>query len=101
MRLTSLNPQPWDAGAVAQILPQLGALPGIDWSKPISAWSKDQMVRFLLQALKLIDKAMIARDVGGSITTRRKSLDEMQRIASAEAGGPLMTPAEFNDPIGI
>ena len=44
---------------------------------------------------------MIARDVGGSITTRRKPLDEMQRIASAEAGGPLMTPAEFNDPIGI
>ena len=59
------------------------------------------MVRFLLQALTLIHKAMIARDVGGSITTRRKPLDEMQRIASAEAGGPLMTPAEFNDPIGI
>ena len=44
------------------------------------------------EALKLINKAMVARDVGGSITTRRKSLDEMQRIASAEAGGPLMTP---------
>ena len=41
LRLTSLNPQPWDAGAVAQILPQLGALPGVDWSKPIGAWSKD------------------------------------------------------------
>ena len=44
---------------------------------------------------------MIARDVGGSITTKGKSLDEMQRIASAEAGGPLMTPDEFNDPIGF
>jgi hypothetical protein len=101
LRLTSLNPQPWDAGAVESILPQLGTLPDIDWSKAIGHWSKDQMVRFLLQALGLIDKAMIARDFGGSITTRRKSLDEMQRTASAEAGGPLMTPGEFNDPIGI
>ena len=81
LRLTGLDPQPWDAGAVEQILPELGALPGIDWSKPIGAWPKDQMVRFLLEALRLIDKAMIARDVGGGITTKRKSLDEMQRIA--------------------
>ena len=102
LRRTSLDPQPWDAGAVEQILPQLGALPDFDWNKPIGAWSKDMMVRFLLEAMKLIDKAMIARDVGGSITTtRRQSLDEMQRTASAEAGGPLMTPSESNNPIGI
>jgi len=101
LRQTSLNPQPWDAGAIEQILPAVGALPGIDWTKPVSGWSKDQMVHFLLQALTLIHKAMIARDTGGSITTRRKPLDEMQRIASAETGGPLMTPAEINDPIGI
>ena len=44
---------------------------------------------------------MIARDIGGGITTRGKSLEEMQRIASAEAGGPLMTPDELNDPIGF
>jgi len=59
------------------------------------------MTRFLLEALKLTDKAMIARDVGGGIATKRQSLDQMQRIASAEAGGPLMTPSEPNDPIGI
>ena len=100
LRQTSLNPQPWDAGAVESILPQLGALPDIDWSNPIGGWPKATMIRFLLEALKLIDKAMIARDVGGSITNR-KSLHEMQRIASAEAGGPLMTPGEFNEPIGI
>ena len=57
------------------------------------------MVKFLLEALKLIHAAMIARDVGGGITTRGKSLEEMQRIASAEAGGPLMTPDEMNDSI--
>lgn len=101
LRETSLVPQPWDAGAIEQILPELGALQDIDWAKPIGAWSKDKVIRFLLEALKLSTKAMVARDVGGSITTRRKPLDEMQRIASAEAGGPLMTPAEFNDPIGI
>ena len=100
LRLTNLNPQPWDAGAVAQILPQLGALPGFDWERPIGTWKKEAIVRFLLEALKLTDKAMVARDMGGNITTR-KSLHEMQRIASAEAGGPLMTPGEFNDPTGI
>ena len=68
-------------------------------SKPISSWPKDVMVKFLLQAMKLIHAAMIARDVGGGITTKGKSLEEMQRIASAEAGGPLMTPDEMIDPL--
>ena len=81
------------------ILPDLGELQGVDWSKPITSWPKDQMVTFLLQAMKLIHAAMIARDVGGGVTTRGKSLEEMQRIAAAEAGGPLMTPDEFNNPI--
>ena len=83
------------------ILPELGGLQGVDWSKPITSWPKNTMVRFLLEALRLINKAMIARDVGGGITTKRKSLEEMQRTASAEAGGPLMTPGEMNDPIGF
>jgi hypothetical protein len=100
LRQTSLDPEPWHAGAVVHVLPQLGALPGFEWDKPIGAWPKDAIVRFLLEAMKLINKAMIARDVGGAITvTKRKSLDEMQRVASAEAGGPLMTPGEFDDPI--
>src|SRR5262245_56047569 len=49
LRQTSLNPQPWDAGAVESILPQLGALPDIDWSKPIGGWPKATMIRFLLE----------------------------------------------------
>jgi hypothetical protein len=99
LRLTSLDPQPWDAGAVAYVLPELGALPDFDWSQPVTAWPKDTMIRFLLEAMKLIGRAMAARDVGGSITTKHASLDEMQRVAAAEAGGPLMTPAEFEDGI--
>ena len=99
LRSTSLDPQPWDAGAVETILPDLGNLQGVDWSKPIISWPKDQMVKFLLQAMKLIHAAMIARDIGGGITTKRKSLDEMQRTASAEAGGPLMNPDEMKNEI--
>jgi ABC-type phosphonate transport system ATPase subunit len=32
----------------------VGALPGIDWSKPLGAWSKDQIVHFLIKALQLL-----------------------------------------------
>ena len=99
LRLTALDPQPWDAGAVENILPDLAELPDIDWEKPIKFWPKKMMVRFLLEALQLINKAMIARDIGGGITTKRKSLDEMQRTASAEAGGPLMTPDEMKNEV--
>ena len=43
---------------------------------------------------------MIARDVGGgTVTTDRKPLDQMQRIASAEAGGSLAAPDELDDEI--
>jgi hypothetical protein len=94
LRLTSQSPQPWDAGAVAHILPELGALPDVDWSKPVSAWPKDVMVRFLLAALKLIDGAMVARDVGGAVALNSKPLAEMQREASAVAGGALVAPNE-------
>jgi hypothetical protein len=99
LRLTALDPQPWDAGAVESILSELAELRGVDWSKPITSWPKATMVKFLLQAMNLITKAMIARDIGGGITTRGKSLEEMQRTASAEAGGPLMTSDEMKDEI--
>lgn len=100
LRRTSVNSEPWDEGAVASILPSLGDVRGVDWSKSLGAWSQNEIVRFLIQAMSLARHAMIARDVGGNVTTTKpKSLDEMQRIASAEAGGPLMTPDEFDDPI--
>src|SRR5262249_5492502 len=41
VRMTALDPQPWDAGAVAAILPQLAdACSGkVDWSKPLAQWA--------------------------------------------------------------
>jgi hypothetical protein len=98
LRTTALDPQPWDAGAVTHVLPQLAELDDIDWTRPVGAWPKEMVVRFLLTAMKLISAAMIARDVGGGgIATNRKSLTEMQRVASAEAGGALAAPGELDD----
>jgi hypothetical protein len=54
------------------------------------------VVKFLLGALPLVRNAMIARDVGGGVTSR-KSLTEMQRIARAEVGGSLLAPGELDD----
>jgi hypothetical protein len=97
LRMTALEPQPWDAGAVESVLPQIAEIKGIDWDQPVGAWSKDAIVRFLIGALRLVNEAMIARDIGGGVSTQSKSLDEMQRIGSAEAGGSLATPDELND----
>jgi hypothetical protein len=58
------------------------------------------VIRFLLAAMKLITTAMISRDVGGGgIATNRNPVEQMQRIASAEAGGSLTAPGELNDDI--
>ena len=62
--MIALDPQPWDAGAVAAILPELAnACSDIDWSEPLTEWSRETVVEFLLKAMSLIRKAMIARDV--------------------------------------
>jgi hypothetical protein len=99
IRLTALDPQPWDAGAVAAILPELAdACVGIvDWSKPLMDWPQDTVVEFLLKAMPLIRKATIARDLSAKGVTRKSSADMIARQANAAAGGPLMTPDEFND----
>ena len=61
--MTALDPEPWDAGAVTAILPELAETPDIDWAKPLGAWPRETMVEFLLVAMRLIRKAMIARDI--------------------------------------
>jgi hypothetical protein len=54
----------------------------------------------VLEALRLVRKGMIARDLGGGIT-RRSGAAVIARQANAAAGGPLMTPDELDDPVPI
>ena len=100
IRLTALDPEPWDAGAVAAILPELAdACASLDWSKPLAQWPRDVIVEFLLRAMPLIRKAMIARDFSHKGITRQSSAATIARQANAAAGGPLETPDEFNDEV--
>src|SRR6516162_2021250 len=100
IRLTALDPEPWDAGAVPAILPELAST-GFDWSQPITAWPKDTMVEFLLTAMRLIRKATIARDLSDKGISRQSNASVIARQTNAAAGGPLMTPDEWNDEIGL
>src|SRR5262245_19858410 len=100
IRMTALDPEPWDAGAAAAILPDLAsACEGIDWTKPVTDWPRDTVVEFLLTAMRLIRKAMIARDLSEAGVTRKSSAAVTARQANAAAGGPLMDPTELNDEI--
>jgi len=100
IRMTALDPQPWDAGAVAAILPELAdACPDLDWSKPLGVWPRDDIIEFLLKAMPLIRKAMIARDLSDKGVSRKSSASTIARQPNAAAGGPLMTADEFNDEV--
>ena len=100
IRMTALDPQPWDAGAVMAILPELAdACPDIDWSKPLAQWSRETMAEFLLTAMRLIRKAMIARDLSDKGVSRKSGADVIARQTNAAAGGPLMTADEWNDEV--
>jgi len=102
IRMMALDPQPWDVGAVVAILPDLAnACPDIDWSQPLAQWPRETMVEFLLKAMPLIRKAMIARDLGEKGITRKSSASTIARQTNAAAGGPLMTADEFNDEIKL
>jgi hypothetical protein len=99
IRLTALDPDPWDSGAVSSILSEL-AEHEIDWSLPLCEWPRETMVEFLVKALSLIRKATIARDFSSGIT-RKSNASAIARGANAAAGGPLMTPDELNDEIKL
>jgi hypothetical protein len=71
IRMTGYEPEPWDRGAVAAILPELATAIEID-PKPLREWSKETMVAFLTTAFALIRKAIIARDLGGGRITRQR-----------------------------
>jgi hypothetical protein len=95
IRSTGIDPDPWDVGAVASILPEL-ADADVDWNKPLASLSRDEMITFLTDALSLIRKAMGARDRGQGLVIRRTPASTA-REALAAAGGQLMEPDELND----
>jgi hypothetical protein len=98
IRASALEPDPWDVGAVRAILPDLAsACPDLDWSQPLTSWSKETMTEFLLTALRLVRQAMAARDCSERGITRNASASTIARQANAAAGGPLMTPQEWDD----
>jgi len=100
IRTTDIDPDPWDVGAIASILPELADANVVDWTKPLADLSPDEMVLFLNDALILIRKALAARDRGEGLVTRRTPASTA-REALAAAGGSLMTPDELNDPIDV
>jgi hypothetical protein len=77
IRTTGLDPNPWDAGAVATILPKLIDVPDVDWSKPLADWPRESMVAFLTAALNLIRASIIARDLGGGAIIRKAGADKL------------------------
>jgi hypothetical protein len=78
IRMTGLDPQPWDVGAIMAILPELAdACPDINWSQPLASWPREIMADFLLTAMRLIRKAMIARDLSGKGVTRKSTTNDL------------------------
>jgi hypothetical protein len=78
IRDTGFEPDPWDAGAIESILPEL-AKPEIDWSRPLAEFSREEMIELLGDAYTLIGKAMLARDTGEKQITRRLPLGMAQQ----------------------
>jgi hypothetical protein len=100
IRTTGLVPEPWDAGAVLAILPGLAAsCPDLDWTKPLIDWPRETMIEFLLAALRLLRRAMVARDFSERQLTGGERADVIARQANAGAGGPRMTPDEYDSGI--
>lgn len=98
--MTHRDPAPWEAGAISTILPSLGNLEGVDWSKPVGEWSKDQIVSFAWQIYRLSDGAIQARNDGAADKiVQRLSQPQMERENSAAHGGPLMDRKELDDDI--
>jgi hypothetical protein len=74
--LTGHSPDPCDSAVVRSILPALADQAGIDWALPLTAWSGDTMVSFLLLAWRLLGEAETARDHGLGKILKPAELDE-------------------------
>jgi len=66
IRDTGQIPEPWDAGAVLAILPNIAEIPGMPWDTPVGAWPNESIIRFLCASFGLIGQSMECRDAAGS-----------------------------------
>jgi hypothetical protein len=82
VRLTGLTPNPSDVAVVKSILNELADTARIDWSQPLSSWSPDTMIGFLMLAWNLIIKAETARDHGPGKILRKAEFN-------VETGDPI------------
>jgi hypothetical protein len=97
VRVTNLDPDPWDLGAVKAILPELAkSCAGFDWSKPANKWTKDELAEFLLKGFNLIRRAYAARDrVEELLAGKPVHPDIVARQVNRTRGNPAMTVSEI------
>jgi hypothetical protein len=88
IRNTAIEPDPWDIGAIESILPEL-ANSEADWTKPLAEFSREEMIAFLGDAYNLIGKAMLLRDAGEKLVTRRLPLGTAEAKAPEGDGDEL------------
>jgi hypothetical protein len=83
IRTVAIEPDPWLAGAVAAILPEL-AKREIDWSKSLSGFSRGEMTDFLIDPYTLISKAIICRDKGENLVTADRRIARGRALAGRD-----------------
>jgi hypothetical protein len=76
VRWTDFVPDPCDVAVVHSILSALADKAGIDWSRPLAAWSKDTMTDFLMLAWRLIGEAETVRDHGPGTILKKSEFNE-------------------------
>jgi hypothetical protein len=97
--LKGRDPAPWEAGAVATVLPGLAEL-DMPWGEPIGGWSKDHMTTFAWHCHRLVDAALAAREEGSADkVVQRLSQPEVEREISAAKRGPYLARGELDDDI--
>ena len=101
LRVTNLDPDPWDVGAVTAILPRLGETRGLDWSKPLSGWSRDEIVSFVLAAIALACEAKAARDYTEENTTPSVNHFDPNARESTRENPNDPFPPPFAEDIGL
>jgi hypothetical protein len=78
IRSTGIDPDPWDAGPVIAVLPELADVcADLDWSLPLATWPKETMAKFLLEAMRLIEPAMRARDLSDRGVTQKVTAKDL------------------------